>query len=194
MEKKYRVKSKEELLELFRNKAYMTTADGYQKGDVFFNNSMFSFCSRFLDNITWSDTPDTEGYNLDGSGHMWTLEWLDVIEDHTEGYDVYIGDKGVRSPETDNGTDTLETNKEFTDKHYNCIYKLTEKNIEDGFIKLDPYFLSLQLKLGSRDESGALWHIFKTTCRFGDKNSIEREILAMDASIKRMKELYGIDQ
>jgi uncharacterized Zn finger protein (UPF0148 family) len=73
--------------------------------------------------------------------------------------------------------------------HYNFTYKLTKKDIEKGEIELDPYFISQQWDLGSKDRTGILFHCLKTIARFGTKNSVEREIQAMEAQIKRLKEL-----
>lgn len=82
---------------------------------------------------------------------------------------------------------------EWTDKHYDFNYTLTEDDIEKGAIKIDPYFVAKQWKLGSKDDSGALWHTFKGIARFGEKNSVEREIRAFHAQIKRLAELNGVD-
>ena len=81
---------------------------------------------------------------------------------------------------------------QWTDKHYNFNYTLTEKDIEAGSIKLDPYFVAKQWKMGSKDDSGALFHMLKTVARFGDKNPVEREIIAMYAQVKRLAELYDV--
>lgn len=78
----------------------------------------------------------------------------------------------------------------WTDKHYNFLYKLTEQEKASGEIKVDPYWVALQWGLGAKDSSGILTHQLKTISRFGDKNPIEREITALEAQIKRLKELY----
>lgn len=80
----------------------------------------------------------------------------------------------------------------WTDKHYDFSYKLTEADIEAGEIKIDPYFVSHQWKLGEKDNSGALWHCFKGIARFGEKNTVEREIKALHAQIKRLAEIRGV--
>jgi hypothetical protein len=80
----------------------------------------------------------------------------------------------------------------WTDKHYDFTYTLTEKDIEAGEIKIDPYFVSYQWKLGEKDNSGALWHCFKGIARFGEKNTVEREIKALHAQIKRLAEIHGV--
>ena len=85
------------------------------------------------------------------------------------------------------------TEQEWTDKHYDNNYTLTQKDIERGFVKIDPYFVSKMWKIGRKDDSGALWHCFKTIARFGEKNSREREVKALYAQIKRLAEIEGVD-
>lgn len=94
---------------------------------------------------------------------------------------------------TDRFFNRLGNASEWTDKHYDNKYQLSEENIKNGFINLDVYFVSKQWKIGSRDESGALWHCLKTIARFGDKNSKEREIKALYAQIKCLAKLEGVD-
>lgn len=83
-------------------------------------------------------------------------------------------------------------NDEFSDKHYNFKYKLSDKDIEAGFIKIDPYFITKEWKLNSKDDTGILFHSLKTLCRFGEKNSIEREIKALNAQIVRLAEINDV--
>lgn len=83
--------------------------------------------------------------------------------------------------------------EKWTDKHYDNKYQLSEEDIKNGFINLDVYFVSKQWKIGSRDESGALWHCLKTIARFGDKNSKEREIKALHAQVKCLAKLEGVE-
>jgi hypothetical protein len=78
------------------------------------------------------------------------------------------------------------------DTHYNFMYNLTEADKQAGTIKIDPYFVSQQWNIGSKDPSGVIWHIFKTCARFGEKNDKQREIAAIYKSIKRLAELEGI--
>lgn len=85
-----------------------------------------------------------------------------------------------------------ENNDEFSDKHYNFKYKLSEKDVEAGFIKIDPYFITKEWKLNSKDDTGILFHCLKTLCRFGEKNSIEREIKALNAQIIRLAEINDV--
>ncbi len=82
---------------------------------------------------------------------------------------------------------------EWTDAHYDFTYKLTQKDLENGFIKLDPYFVAKEWKIGSKDDSGALFHSFKLFPRWAEKNSFEREVIALYKQTKRMAEIYNID-
>jgi hypothetical protein len=75
--------------------------------------------------------------------------------------------------------------------HYDFKYKLTKLDIEKGEIKLDPYFISKQWDLGSKDPSGVIFHCLKTIARWGTKNSVDREIQALKAQIQRLEELHS---
>lgn len=79
------------------------------------------------------------------------------------------------------------------DSHYNFFYELTPFEAQFLQLKIDPYFVSKQWRVGERDPSGALFHILKTIARFGDKNPKEREIKAIYLQIKRLAELEGIE-
>ena len=82
---------------------------------------------------------------------------------------------------------------DWTASHYDFNYKLTPEDIEKGHIKLDPYFVSKEWGIGTKDPSGCLWHTFKTCARFGVKNEVSREIKAIHAQTVRMAELYGVN-
>jgi len=83
--------------------------------------------------------------------------------------------------------------QDWTDKHYDFFYKLTPQDIERGEVKIDAYRVSKQWGLGTKDESGVLFHIVKTCARFGDKNTREREIKALYAQIKCLAEIEGVE-
>lgn len=89
------------------------------------------------------------------------------------------------------------TQKEWSDEHYSFLYKhpVTRGDSDVGFveIKVDPYFVNKVWKLNSKEDSGGLFHNLKTIARFGDKNSVERELKALHAQIKRMAELNGVE-
>lgn len=96
----------------------------------------------------------------------------------------------VELPEADEYTGSIT---EWTDKHYDFSYTLTGSDIKKGVIKIDPYFVAKQWKIGSKDDSGALFHSFKLFARWAEKNSFEREVVALYKQTKRMAELYNID-
>lgn len=79
------------------------------------------------------------------------------------------------------------------DAHYNFDYTLTDDDRQAGTIKVDPYFVARQWRIGSKDDSGVLFHLLKNIARFGDKNSREREIVALYKSIKRLAALEGVE-
>lgn len=81
---------------------------------------------------------------------------------------------------------------EWSDSHYSFQYPLTSQDKQDGTIRVDPYFVSKQWKLGKKDDTGTIFHILKTIARFGDKNSKEREIKALYAQVVRLAELEGV--
>lgn len=90
---------------------------------------------------------------------------------------------------TNGGTASSTTREEFwSDKHYDFNHTSANGDV----VKVDPYFVSNQWKLGEKDNSGVLFHILKTIARFGDKNPREREIKAIYAQIKRLAELEGV--
>lgn len=137
------------------------------------------------------------GFYQDGSIYLEEIhgefdpDYFELIEEYTKHKEEppeYIPPEVVVL-----GDELVPTLTDWTDKHYNAIYKLTEKDIERGWIKIDPYRVSKQWRLGSKDESGALFHVLKTLARMGEKNSVEREVKALLAQIKCFAEIEGID-
>lgn len=86
-----------------------------------------------------------------------------------------------------------EIKEQWTDAHYDNIYQLTEEDIERGNIKVDVYWVAKQWKIGSKDDSGALWHSLKSVARFGEKNSVEREVKALYNQAKALARIYNVD-
>lgn len=82
---------------------------------------------------------------------------------------------------------------DYSLKHYDTFYHLTDKDIEEGKIKIDAYFVAKQWKVGSKDDSGALFHNLKTIARFGEKNSIEREIKALYNQTLALARIYNVE-
>lgn len=86
----------------------------------------------------------------------------------------------------------------YTTQHYDSfdyIHTLTEAEKASGqvVIRIDPYFVSNQWKLGSKDESGALFHNLKTIARFGYKNTPEREVRALIVQSAALARINNID-
>jgi hypothetical protein len=79
------------------------------------------------------------------------------------------------------------------DKHYDFTYKLTKEDIEKGEIRIDPYFVSMQWRLGEKDPSGCGFHILKTLARLFTKegNSKAREINSIQLTANRMMEVHN---
>lgn len=82
---------------------------------------------------------------------------------------------------------------DYSLKHYDTFYHLTDKDIKEGKIKIDAYFVAKQWKVGSKDDSGALFHNLKTIARFGEKNSIEREIKALYNQTLALARIYNVE-
>ena len=82
---------------------------------------------------------------------------------------------------------------EWTDKHYDFTYELTEDDVSKGSLKIDPYFVAKQWKTGSKDDSGALFHVLKTVARFGDKNDVDREVKALHAQVLGVARSFGVE-
>lgn len=82
---------------------------------------------------------------------------------------------------------------EWTDEHYDVNYKLTPKDIENGYVRMDVYQVNKLWKINSSDPTGAGFHTLKCLGRLArNKNTKEREIKAMHGQIKRWAEIEGI--
>lgn len=86
----------------------------------------------------------------------------------------------------------VPANKVWTDSHYDNYYELTKEDVLEGRVKLDTYLVAKVWKVGSKDDSGALWHSLKTINRFGQKNDVSREIQALYAQAKALARIYGV--
>lgn len=86
----------------------------------------------------------------------------------------------------------LPPSKVWTDSHYDNYYELTKEDVLEGRVKLDTYLVAKVWKVGSKDDSGALWHSLKTINRFGQKNDVSREIQALYAQAKALARIYGV--
>lgn len=82
---------------------------------------------------------------------------------------------------------------EWTDKHYDFNYTLTEDDIEKGVIKIDPYFVNRMWKINSWDDTGAAFHSLKNYARISNgKNPLERDLTSLYKQVKRLCELHGV--
>lgn len=138
------------------------------------------------------NTYTVEGFSKDCSIYLEEI-FGEFDPEYFELVDKYNPDEAIPPEVVATGDELVSTQTEWTDKHYDNNYTLTKQDIERGFVKVDPYFVSKIWKIGSKDDSGALWHCFKTIARFGEKNSKEREIRALHAQIKRLAELEKIE-
>ncbi len=127
---------------------------------------------------------------------MDSIQWVLDIDDFGVTYELYteipttvVNNVMIVNPESIAETITPKR----IDKHYDFFYGLKPEEAQFLQIKIDPYFVSKQWRIGERDHSGALFHILKTIARFGDKNSREREITAIYLQIKRLAELEGVE-
>ncbi len=123
-------------------------------------------------------------YEVSGAGikdQCWPISFVgaeyDVSPDMIE---LFLGEQSI-------------VQQQNIDSHYDFFYTLTESDIVKKTIKVDPYFVSNLWKLGSKDESGILFHCLKTISRFGDKNPVEREIIALHKQIKRLAEIHNVN-
>lgn len=76
--------------------------------------------------------------------------------------------------------------------HYDKYYYLTPEDIAEGKIRLDAYTVAKVWKIGSKDDSGALFHTFKLFPRWGEKNTVEREIVALYNQAKALARVYNV--
>lgn len=76
--------------------------------------------------------------------------------------------------------------------HYDFTYSLTDEDKERGFIRVDPYWVSMQWRLGEKDPSGCAFHILKTLARLFTKagNSRLREVESIQKTAKRMEDIH----
>ena len=83
---------------------------------------------------------------------------------------------------------------EWTDKHYNNFYQLTEEDIKAGKIKVDAYFVNRMWRINSWDDTGAGFHILKTLPRIANnKNPLKRELVALKKQVDLLCKMHGVD-
>lgn len=118
--------------------------------------------------------------------------WRDLvdsaIETHKQSGAYFLGSVNTSTKE-----EHSPVKSEWTDKHYDFKYKLSQEEIDKGEVHLDVYKVAKVWRTGSKDDSGALWHSLKTIARFGDKNSVEREIKALYEQVKGLARENGVN-
>lgn len=115
-------------------------------------------------------------------------------EDVLASFSVPVDNKDIEQQESSKGEVEVYSAEAsvWSDKHYDFTYTLTEEDIGAGEIKIDPYFVADQWKLGEKDNSGVIFHILKTCSRYKCKHKEEREIKAIYGQIKRLAEMRGV--
>jgi hypothetical protein len=134
-----------------------------------------------IKNCLWANAEKLRGYTL--TGYI-NISGCDVESDLRR----YISSMIRKQEET-----VTQEKTQWTAKHYDNYYHLTDKDVKEGKVKIDAYFVNKMWKLNEKDDTGALFHCLKTVARFGDKNPIERELNALHNQVKRMAELYGVE-
>jgi len=120
-------------------------------------------------------------------------EEYEVVEEYLEEKNTVVNNTVVINNTVSGDLGHMLESPKRIDQHYDFFYELSPHEAQFLQLKVDPYFVSKQWRIGERDHSGALFHILKTIARFGDKNSREREIKAIYLQIKRLAELEGVE-
>ena len=85
------------------------------------------------------------------------------------------------------------TVNDWTNKHYDFEYTLTEDDIETGSVRVDAYFVNRMWDINNWDDTGAAFHILKTLTRVNNsKNNIKRELTAIVNQAKILAKLHGV--
>ena len=83
---------------------------------------------------------------------------------------------------------------EWSDKHYDLDYTLTDEDMQSGKVRVDAYFVNRMWKINSWDDTGAGFHVLKTFTRMAqDKNDIKRELTAIVNQAKILAKLHGVE-
>lgn len=83
---------------------------------------------------------------------------------------------------------------EWTDKHYDNFYQLTENDIKAGKVKIDAYFVNRMWKINQWDDTGAGFHVLKTLPRIANnKNPLKRELVALKRQVDLLCKMHGVD-
>ena len=83
--------------------------------------------------------------------------------------------------------------EKWTSSHYDSKINLTKADIKNGSVRVDAYAVYRANEIHKQDKSGVLFHLLKTILRFGVKNTVEREVLAIVNQSLRLAREEGID-
>lgn len=131
--------------------------------------------------------------DINGDEHFWGVvcgegdSWEFV--DENESPKLKVGDLDMTYNIVPSDADE---NSVWTANHYDKYYHLTPEDIAEGKIRLDAYTVAKVWKIGSKDDSGALFHTFKLFPRWGEKNTVEREIVALYNQAKALARVYNV--
>lgn len=118
----------------------------------------------------------------------------DLVPDYYETHNIDGTLKGNIAKPSFIKESTNSCEGEWTDKHYDNFYQLTEEDIKDGQIKIDAYFVNRMWKINQWDDTGAGFHILKTLPRIANnKNSLKRELVALKKQVEILCKLHGVD-
>ena len=129
-------------------------------------------------------------YVLLGGWEIYNSQRESVTEDDL----ALLSDNTSKKEETPvENSKTKNNHNEWTAKHYDCFYTLTEDDIKAGKVKVDSYFVNMMWGINDADKTGAGFHCLKTLNRLvKNKNSKEREIQALYGQVKRWAQLEGV--
>ena len=83
--------------------------------------------------------------------------------------------------------------EKWSKNHYNANIPLSKVDIKNGFVRADAYSIYRANNISKHDKSGILFHTLKTILRFGEKNTIDREISAILNQSLRLARDEGVD-
>lgn len=116
------------------------------------------------------------------------LKRLEIERDKKEASECFVetlDEKVSRAEKLEN---------EWTDKHYNFNYQLTQEDIEKGHVRVDAYFVNRMWKINQWDDTGAAFHVLKTLPRIANnKNPLKRELVALKKQVDLLCKMHGVD-
>ena len=116
------------------------------------------------------------------------LKRLEIERDKREAKECFVEalDEAV--------THSEKLENEWTDKHYDFNYQLTQEDIEKGHVRIDAYFVNRMWKINQWDDTGAAFHVLKTLPRIANnKNPLKRELVALKKQVDLLCKMHGVD-